>query len=396
MIEPQTCTSSQGAAQRVGSALGRRSNWEQLAKFCVVGASGYAVNLAVYVLLVRWAGLHYIPAAIGSFLVAVANNYTWNRVWTFRDQPGRVAYQGLRFLVVSTCALLANLVVLYLLVEARCRGDSRAGAGDRARHPSELHRQQALVLPPVRWWVCAAAFALLLAPSAGAAGSDRPFDNRRDRRGRSRGAVRRGHRPAAVDRAHCRGALSGGAEGRALARPLPAASPHRCDVRQGDTALDGSRVVGQGRRDRSRQGRGRRRPCLRGLDGPSGRLEDGEGKRRLLRRQGAERVVDLDPAERRLRPRSRRPATVAVVAHPRSARARVARAVALVVQPGGGVPERVARGTDPRVPARAHRLDRVPRSGAASPCPGRSGRSQPQPCFSAACGSASISRPHAG
>ena len=117
VIEPQTCTSSQGAAQRVGSALGRRSNWEQLAKFCVVGASGYAVNLAVYVLLVRWAGLHYIPAAIGSFLVAVANNYTWNRVWTFRDQPGRVAYQGLRFLVVSTCALLANLVVLYLLVE---------------------------------------------------------------------------------------------------------------------------------------------------------------------------------------------------------------------------------------------------------------------------------------
>ncbi len=117
MIEPQTSTSSPGGAQRVSSALGRRSNWEQLAKFCVVGASGYAVNLAVYVLLVRWAGLHYIPAAIGSFLVAVANNYTWNRVWTFRDQPGRVAYQGLRFLVVSTCALFANLVVLYILVK---------------------------------------------------------------------------------------------------------------------------------------------------------------------------------------------------------------------------------------------------------------------------------------
>jgi dolichol-phosphate mannosyltransferase len=119
VIEPSpTSTAAQRPAQRVGSALGRRSNWEQLGKFCVVGLSGYAVNLVVYALLLRWAGLHYIPAAVGSFLVAVANNYTWNRVWTFRGQRGNVAYQGLRFLVVSTTALAGNLVVLYLLVKA--------------------------------------------------------------------------------------------------------------------------------------------------------------------------------------------------------------------------------------------------------------------------------------
>ncbi|MCY7302087.1 MAG: GtrA family protein [Thermoleophilia bacterium] len=108
----------QGTAQRVGSALGKRSNWEQLAKFCIVGASGYLVNLAVFASLLKWAGLHYVPAAVGSFLVAVASNYIWNRLWTFRGQRGGVAYQGLRFLVVSSFALGANLVVLYLLVEA--------------------------------------------------------------------------------------------------------------------------------------------------------------------------------------------------------------------------------------------------------------------------------------
>ena len=42
---------------------------------------------------------------IGSFVVAVSNNYTWNRLWTFRGERGHVAYQGLRFLVVSTLAL---------------------------------------------------------------------------------------------------------------------------------------------------------------------------------------------------------------------------------------------------------------------------------------------------
>jgi putative flippase GtrA len=104
------------ALARTRGALGRSQNWLQLARFCAVGASGFAVNLAVYSLLVHVAGLHYLLAATGSFLVAVTSNYTWNRLWTFRHQRGHVAYQGLRFLVVSTVALGANLVVLYVLV----------------------------------------------------------------------------------------------------------------------------------------------------------------------------------------------------------------------------------------------------------------------------------------
>ena len=101
---------------RVGAALRRRHNWTQLVKFCLVGACGYVVNLAVYTLLLDGVGLHYISAAVGSFLVAVTNNYAWNRLWTFREQRGGVAYQGMRFLIVSTFALLANLTVLHLLV----------------------------------------------------------------------------------------------------------------------------------------------------------------------------------------------------------------------------------------------------------------------------------------
>jgi putative flippase GtrA len=87
----------------------------QLAKFCVVGASGYVVNLAVFAVLVD-AGLHYSVAAACSFLVAVTNNYTWNRLWTFRHQRGHVAYQGLRFLVVALVALAANELILAVLV----------------------------------------------------------------------------------------------------------------------------------------------------------------------------------------------------------------------------------------------------------------------------------------
>jgi dolichol-phosphate mannosyltransferase len=103
---------------RVGGALRRSHNWVQLLKFCLVGATGYVINLVVFTLLVTGLDLHYLLAATISFLVAVANNYTWNRLWTFRHQRGHYAYQGMRFLVVSVVALCANLIVLHTLVKA--------------------------------------------------------------------------------------------------------------------------------------------------------------------------------------------------------------------------------------------------------------------------------------
>ena len=104
------------ARARAGRALRHPGNWVQLAKFAVVGASGYVVNLAVYTALLRGAGWHYVYAATVSFLVAVTNNYLWNRIWTFRHQRGHVAFQGLRFLTVAVVAYAANLGILSALI----------------------------------------------------------------------------------------------------------------------------------------------------------------------------------------------------------------------------------------------------------------------------------------
>jgi dolichol-phosphate mannosyltransferase len=107
MDEPDAVVTA-GLRGRATHALRQRHNWEQLAKFCVVGASGYVVNLLVYVALL---------AATGSFLVAVTNNYLLNRLWTFRHHRGHFGYQGLRFLVVSVLVYGGNLGILTLLVE---------------------------------------------------------------------------------------------------------------------------------------------------------------------------------------------------------------------------------------------------------------------------------------
>ena len=113
MARVEKRTTRLGARARY--ALRQPHNWLQLLKFSVVGATGYVVNLAVYTLLIE-AGLHYNLAALCSFLVAVTNNYTWNRLWTFRGQRGHVAYQGLRVLIVSAAALVADLLCLQVLV----------------------------------------------------------------------------------------------------------------------------------------------------------------------------------------------------------------------------------------------------------------------------------------
>jgi putative flippase GtrA len=116
-MEERDAAVTAGRRARVSHALRQRSNWEQLAKFCAVGASGYVVNLLVYVALLDGANLHYRLAASGSFLVAVTNNYLWNRLWTFRRDRGHFGHQGLRFFAMSLIVYLGNLAILTLLVE---------------------------------------------------------------------------------------------------------------------------------------------------------------------------------------------------------------------------------------------------------------------------------------
>lgn len=89
----------------------------QFVKYCLVGASGFAVNLIVFTLLVKGANLHYLSGATFSFIVAVTNNFLLNKYWTFNNPRGTVFVQAGRFLIVSASSLVLNLLVLRLLIE---------------------------------------------------------------------------------------------------------------------------------------------------------------------------------------------------------------------------------------------------------------------------------------
>ena len=102
------------ATARTVQALRRPHNWIQLFKFGLVGATGFAINLVVYKLLL---GLGPHQAAAVSFVVAAASNYWWNRHWTFAGQKGSFALQGMRFYAVSAAAFVVNQLWLAVFLD---------------------------------------------------------------------------------------------------------------------------------------------------------------------------------------------------------------------------------------------------------------------------------------
>ncbi|MDQ3936952.1 MAG: GtrA family protein [Actinomycetota bacterium] len=104
---------------RVRHGLRRPHNWMQLVKFCAVGGSGYVVNLCVFAAIYKGFDAHHLVAATGAFVVAVFNNFWWNRHWTFGDQGARdhhAGFQAVRFFAISIAAFLFAAAVLEALV----------------------------------------------------------------------------------------------------------------------------------------------------------------------------------------------------------------------------------------------------------------------------------------
>ena len=101
---------------RVRTGMRKQANWLQLVRFALVGVSGYAVNLAVFAACVALLDIGHRGAAVLAFVVALANNFTWNRRWTFAAHDGHPAAQMARFCVVSVCAFGFSFAVLELLV----------------------------------------------------------------------------------------------------------------------------------------------------------------------------------------------------------------------------------------------------------------------------------------
>ena len=68
--------------RRVRAGLRKPSNWLQLVRFAVVGASGYVVNLVVLHVLVEL-GVNKVLAQAIAIVLVTPLNFVGNKLWSF-------------------------------------------------------------------------------------------------------------------------------------------------------------------------------------------------------------------------------------------------------------------------------------------------------------------------
>jgi putative flippase GtrA len=106
------------AASRPAAGLGSpaaRRELRRAVKYGVVGVSNVTIDFAIYAFLVGL-GVWYPLAKVVSLVIATANGYTFNRLWTFRA-GGHRADVLVRYVTVQALCLAANLTLLALLIE---------------------------------------------------------------------------------------------------------------------------------------------------------------------------------------------------------------------------------------------------------------------------------------
>jgi putative flippase GtrA len=117
MPDELTTTAELPFSVRVRHGVRQPHNWLQLIRFAAVGLSGYIVNLAVFAACVHLLAIDYRIAFVIAFVISVANNFWWNRHWTFDAKHEHPIFQGTRFFAVSALAQGFAYVVLVALVD---------------------------------------------------------------------------------------------------------------------------------------------------------------------------------------------------------------------------------------------------------------------------------------
>lgn len=93
-------------------------NIKRFIKFCIVGASGFCVNLGLLALFVEVVGMHKVWAQIPSYQISILTNFMFNEFWTFSDRrtPGLKSFliRAVKFNLISQVGWGINISVYYL------------------------------------------------------------------------------------------------------------------------------------------------------------------------------------------------------------------------------------------------------------------------------------------
>ena len=96
--------------------LADRKERKRFIKFALVGTLGAIIDFVVMNLLSDWANLSLVLAGTLSFMVAVINNFTWNRFWTYPESRSRPLFNQLgMFFLVNLAGVAIRIPTLHYL-----------------------------------------------------------------------------------------------------------------------------------------------------------------------------------------------------------------------------------------------------------------------------------------
>lgn len=94
-----------------------RKSYGEIIRFAIVGIANFLIIMAVSWLLMHLFGINFYDANIVAYVLALVNNFYWNRIWVFRSTGERMGRQALMFLAAYGIAYLVQLGVIAVLVQ---------------------------------------------------------------------------------------------------------------------------------------------------------------------------------------------------------------------------------------------------------------------------------------
>lgn len=96
--------------------LNTLKKFKQFIKYCIVGGTGTFIDLASLYVFVEFFEISVMPATVLSFLLAVTNNFIFNKIWTFKSKSRNYRKLYIKFLIVSFIGLGLTVASMHVMV----------------------------------------------------------------------------------------------------------------------------------------------------------------------------------------------------------------------------------------------------------------------------------------
>jgi dolichol-phosphate mannosyltransferase len=104
--------------RHIFSPRNRKKTFEEAVKYMIVSFIGAFLNLSLLYFLTEFFGVYYLLAAAIGTLVAGVNNFTLDKIWTFKETlVKRYFIEYLHFLGFGLFTMGIHLGILYVLTE---------------------------------------------------------------------------------------------------------------------------------------------------------------------------------------------------------------------------------------------------------------------------------------